>query len=291
LAYGDGVVAAGMKSHVGIVLQVRRLGRPFVVGGLAIGIGVFLGVGVLSGPSPTRNTGTLTAAKSSPPKERTIMLYGDSLAVQAARYFVITADRSPDVVAKASTWDGTAPCDWLPTMLTAAKSRDISVAVLAFSGDSETPCMKGAPYGSARYYQRYSRDVTRAAAAFARNGTKVILIGAPQSHKQFVDGDIQWNRLNRILASIAKSRPQDLSYDDAGGAVMANGHFTWSMPCWSIEPCLNEPVAGENVVRAPDGFHFCPNGTDPCTTYMSGAVRYGVDMAEHALIQLSTRTL
>lgn len=285
------MVVAGKTAHVGLALLIRRHGRQLAAGGLAIGIGLSWGVGALSGPSPTRDRETLTMATSSAPRGRTIMLYGDSLAVQAAQSFVITADRSPGVVATASTWDGTAPCDWLPAMLKAAHSRDIAVAVLAFSGDSETPCMKGAPFGSTRYYQRYLRDVTIAATAFAHNGTKVVLVGSPQSRKQFVERDTHWNRLNRILAGIAMSDSHDLTYDDAGGALMVDGHFTWSMPCWSVEPCLNDPVVGENVVRAPDGFHFCPTGTDPCTTYMSGAVRYGVDMAEHALMQLSAVTL
>jgi hypothetical protein len=217
------------------------------------------------------------------------VLYGDSLAEQASPYFVKAVEQSPEVTARVAAWDGTAPCDWLPTMAEAARSRTVAVAVIDFSGNSITPCMRGAPYLSARYYRRYLDDVTRAATAFVRAGTKVVLVGAPQSHKQYVHGGARWDRLNRILAGIAAAHP-GVSYDDAGRAVMVDGHFTWAMACRSDEPCEDQPVHGENLVRAPDGFHFCPTGqtavhgyVPPCATYMSGAFRYGQDMADAAL--------
>ncbi len=221
------------------------------------------------------------------------MLYGDSLANQAAPYFVRAVERSPDVNVRVSTWDGTAPCDWLPDMLAEARTGTVSVAVIDFSGNSITPCMKGAPYTSARYYLKYLDDVTAAAAAFVRSGARVVLVGSPQSFKQYQRGGTQWSRLNRVLAGIARSDSSDVSYDDAGRSVMVDGHFTWSMACRPDEPCLDQPVRGENLVRAPDGFHFCPTGqkavdgrVPSCGTYMSGAFRYGQDMADAALGQL-----
>jgi hypothetical protein len=234
------------------------------------------------------------SATSSTAKARTVvMLYGDSLADQASPYFIKAIDRSPGTTARVAAWDGTAPCDWLTTMAAAAKTKSIAVAVIDFTGNSITPCMMGAPYTSARYYEKYLDDVTTASLAFARGGTKVVLVGAPQSFKQYLHGGPQWDRLNRILAGIALADPGDVTYDDAGRSVMTDGHFTWSMPCVSDEPCLDEPAPGENIVRAPDGFHFCPTGQkaaegriDPCATYMSGAFRYGTDMASAALRQL-----
>jgi len=252
-----------------------------VTGALAVGLG--LTAGLAGFPSPA-------SSASSAPGPRTVVLYGDSLANQASPYFVKAVEQSPDVTARVAAWDGTAPCDWLPAMAAAARSRSVSVAVIDFSGNSITPCMKGAPYLSARYYQRYLDDVTRAAEAFVGDGTKVVLVGAPQSHKQYVHGGTRWNRLNRVLAGIAAAHPGGVSYDDAGRAVMVDGHFTWAMACRSDEPCENDPVHGENIVRAPDGFHFCPTGqravhgyVPPCATYMSGAFRYGLDMADAAL--------
>lgn len=40
---------------------------------------------------------------------------------------------------------------------------------------------------------------------------------------------------------------------------MDDGAFAWTLPCPSFEPvCGGEN--GDNVVRAPDGVHFCPSG-------------------------------
>jgi hypothetical protein len=255
-----------------------------VVAALAVGLG--LAAGPVGLPSPAAPASSAPSA----PASRTVVLYGDSLADQASPYFVKAVEQSPEVTARVAAWDGTAPCDWLPAMAEAARSRSVSVAVLDFSGNSITPCMRGAPYRSARYYQKYFDDVTTAAEAFVRDGTKVVLVGAPQSLKQYLHGGTGWNRLNRILAGIAAAHPDGVSYDDAGRAVMVDGHYTWAMPCRSDEQCDDEPVRGENIVRAPDGFHFCPTGqtavhgyVPPCAAYMSGAFRYGLDMADAAL--------
>jgi hypothetical protein len=259
---------------------VAGLALPVVLGGLPA-----------TPSAPTR--GRLTTAKPPLYPPRTVVLYGDSLANQAAPYFVKAVERSPNVNVRVSTWDGTAPCDWLPDMSAEAKTGTVSVAVIDFSGNSITPCMRGAPYTSAAYYLKYLDDVTAAATAFVQSGARVVLVGSPQSFKQYKRGGAQWSWLNQVLAGIANAHPSGVSYDDAGRAVMVDGHFTWSMACRSDEPCLGEPVSGENVVRAPDGFHFCPTGqkavdgrVPPCGTYMSGAFRYGLDMADAALGQL-----
>ena len=76
--------------------------------------------------------------------------------------------------------------------------------------------------------------------------------------------------LNQLFSSIAAANT-GVSYVDAGQAVMANGAFAWTLPCLPAEPCTG-PM-NTNVVRAPDGVHFCPTGQDddsgdisPCAT-------------------------
>ncbi len=261
--------------------------------GLVAGLALLVVLGGFPTTPSATTRGRLAMAKPSLARPRTVVLYGDSLANQAAPYFVRTVERLPNVSVRVSTWDGTAPCDWLPDMLAEARTGTVSVAVIDFSGNSITPCMKGAPYTSAAYYLKYLDDVTTAASAFVRSGARVVLVGSPQSFKQYKRGGTQWSRLNRVFAGIAGSDPSGISYDDAGRSVMVDGHFAWSMSCRPDEPCLDEPVRGENIVRAPDGFHFCPTGqkavdgrVPPCRTYMSGAFRYGLDMAEATLGQL-----
>jgi hypothetical protein len=69
---------------------------------------------------------------------------------------------------------------------------------------------------------------------------------------------------------------------------MANGAYTQTLPCLPAEPCTGP--SGTNVVRAPDGVHFCPTGNttaegyfEVCDVYSSGAFRYAVAMLGPAL--------
>ncbi len=69
---------------------------------------------------------------------------------------------------------------------------------------------------------------------------------------------------------------------------MANGAFSWTLPCLPTEPCTGP--TGTDVVRAPDGVHFCPTGEDTfrgyfavCNVYASGAFRFAAAMLGPAL--------
>jgi hypothetical protein len=79
-----------------------------------------------------------------------------------------------------------------------------------------------------------------------------------------------------------------VTYDDAGQALLANGQFTFTLPCLAAEPCTGP--SGTNVVRAPDGIHFCPDGNttltgyfEQCDVYSSGAFRFAAAMLPPAL--------
>ena len=73
---------------------------------------------------------------------------------------------------------------------------------------------------------------------------------------------------------------------DAGAAVESpSGGFTWQLPCSRIEPSCG--ASGTNIVRSPDGVHFCPDGTPakvgvtgPCDEYSPGAFRFALAIAE-----------
>jgi hypothetical protein len=155
-----------------------------------------------------------------------------------------------------------------------------TVAVLAFSGDAFTPCMEGIQLGSVQYYSKYRDDVRAAIWILRSVDIKVILVGLPLDFSP----DLSQNAssLNEIYQSLSDSNT-GVTYDDAGQAVMANGQFTWALPCRSGEPCTGPN--GTNVVRAPDGVHFCPDGKttlvggfEECDVYSSGAVRFAAAM-------------
>jgi hypothetical protein len=236
---------------------------------------VFLVTGC-SGPVPA----TRPASGPAPVK---IVLFGDSLAYQAAPYFDQLVEARGASVTN-FVFGGTAVCDWLPEMRKVARAHPQAV-VIAFSGDTFTSCMRGCPSESSSAVSRYCLDMSAAIVLFLDVGTRVFLEGTPISYGQSVAHDPHWDDLNRAFAALAAQHPRTVTYVDAGRAVEGpGGVFTWTLPCLATEPCTGPTLAGvrTNVVRSPDGGHFClvSNGNAPgCGSYSSGAFRFASAMA------------
>ena len=94
----------------------------------------------------------------------------------------------------------------------------------------------------------------------------MILVGLPLDASASLSQNV--TALNQIYQSLAAPNV-GVTYDDAGQAVMANGQFTWTLPCLSAEPCTGP--AGTNIVRAPDGVHFCPMAIPPSSEVWKSA--------------------
>jgi hypothetical protein len=225
-----------------------------------------------SGPQPPR------------PGLPRIALYGDSLVSEAGPDFARLAELAGASV-QVHTFPGTALCDYFASMAAAAKEWHPTVALLAFTGDSFTACMDGVQVGTTQWITKYKDDTRTALSIFRSTGAKVVLVGLP------ADASARLTRsasaLNRIYRLLAKAYP-GVTYDPAGQAVMAKGRFTWALPCLSGQPCTGPD--GTDIVRAPDGVHFCPNGkTSPdsgfelCDVYSSGAFRFASAMLKAAL--------
>jgi hypothetical protein len=227
-----------------------------------------------------------------------VILYGDSLAWEAQAPFrtaLLTAGFTRVIT---RTYGGTAICDWLPQMrIDESELRPIAV-VIEFSGDEFTPCMQGptgAPLTGAAYYEKYLTDAQTALSIFTAGGTVVYLAGAPISRQAWVSHDPVADRLNQMYAGLADSEDRE-HYVDAGSAVLDRGRWTKTLPCLVDEPCTGGPSPdgnGVNVVRGPDGNHFCPEAppaiqgvTVGCPVYSSGAYRYGTAMAGAVIVGL-----
>ena len=172
-------------------------------------------------------------------------------------------------------------------MRTDVSSWKPTVAVLEFAGNNTTSCMSGYAVGTAAYYAKYQSDITTAVSILRAGGASVILVGVPLDSAASLNSNI--DTLNALYASIAAQNP-GVSYVDAGQAVMANGQFTWTLPCLPTEQCTG--ANGTNTVRQPDGVHFCPDGVvtevgpyAECAVYSSGAWRFALAMVEPALGQ------
>jgi hypothetical protein len=171
--------------------------------------------------------------------------------------------------------------------------------VLEFSGNALTPCMKaldGSALSGAAYFQKYAADAAAALDVFAAGHALVFLAGAPINHRAEVTHDPTTPTLHAIYAALAESSPYG-RYTDAGASVLADGHWSETLPCLPGEPCTGGRDADGtpvNVVRAPDGAHFCPGApaavrgvTAACPVWSSGSYRFGNAMAAPVIAELA----
>jgi hypothetical protein len=220
-----------------------------------------------------------SAATSAPPApaHETVDLFGDSLGYQAEPYLDMFFADTGNYAVSNNTFGGTATCDWLSKMAAAAAEHP-QAAVLVFSGNAFTPCMDGVALQSPQYYDLYTTDTEQAIAIFSAVGAHVFLVGTPIDESSVAG----WDRLDDIYRQLARANPLGVTYVNAGAAVESpGGGFTWQLPCMSIEPSCGPN--GANIVRSPDGSHFCPDGTPatdgvtgPCDEYSSGAFRFAL---------------
>jgi len=207
----------------------------------------------------------------------TAYLYGDSLARQSVDYWTtLTGDLGYD--AKASTYGGTAPCDFLEKFRTNTRKRAPDYVVVAFTGNNITPCMadeSGRPLTGDALYSAYREDLTRFARIATRAGSVIVLVGPPESRH----GDAR--PMNAVYKSVA---------DDFNGALYTYGgtnltphrRFRETAPCLSSETTENGCRPDHRIkIRNPDGIHLCPQATDEykpyadgCPSYAGGALRY-----------------
>jgi hypothetical protein len=250
------------------------------------------------GTTTNTKSSTSTATAAVPLTKPLVILYGDSLAWEAEDSFVGAFAGRPGVQVLTRTYGGTAICDWLDEMQADAATYAPGAVVLEFSGNNLTPCMKdetGRGLVDDAYWNRYRADTQTAIDIFAPAGTRVYLAGAPISQRQQLTGDFHGGLVNAMYAEIA-AQHDSVEYVDAGAAVLDHGSWTPSLLCLPGEPCTGGTDLldrGFNIVRAPDGGHFCPAADDAkqgiviaCPVWSSGAYRYGTAMAAPVLTAL-----
>jgi hypothetical protein len=225
-----------------------------------------------------------------------VALYGDSLAWEARHHFRRALERYSAIDVVERTFGGTAICDWLGAIREDAAQLALRAVVVEFSGNALTPCMHegGQPVEGDRLLERYRNDAEAIVKIFEPMDTRVIFAGAP-GPRDSLSGYFRGARLNQLYWEIARTPGDGVEYVDAGAAVLDRGHWTQTLPCLHDEPCeggFDAQGRAVNVVRAPDGNHFCPTHaeggvTGSCAVWSSGAFRYGVAMAQPIIGLLS----
>ena len=246
--------------------------------------------------APASDTGSTIDA---PPAAPTVVFYGDSLAAESQDFFRSALNAAGITDIHSETFGGTAICDWLDNMRADAITLHPTAVVIEFSGNALTPCMKGTdgqPLSGEAYWERYLADAQTAISIFAAAHSRIFVAGSPISRVQEATGDFHGGLLNAIYEELAGGHADVAAYVDAGAAVLDHGHWTATLPCLPNEPCTGGTdlrSRGVNVVRAPDGGHFCPASeaakrgvVGACPVWSSGAFRYGNAMATPVLAAL-----
>jgi hypothetical protein len=231
-------------------------------------------------------------------QDRRVVLYGDSLAWESQNFFVAALAGAGISKVTTRTFGGTAICDWLAQMRRDAAGLRPEAVVVEFSGNALTPCMRapdGRVLSGAAYFHKYAADAAMVLHIFTPGHTRVFFAGAPISRSAARSHDPTTDILHATYAALAKSTPFG-RYIDAGASVLLRGHWTETLPCLTTEPCtggLDAEGKPVNVVRAPDGAHFCPGApaavhgvTTACAVWSSGAWRFGNAMAASVIKEM-----
>ena len=233
----------------------------------------------------TTSTTTSTTTTTMPPLPAApvVVLYGDSLGWEAAEQFEAQFSMYPQVRVITRTFGGTAICDWLSQMQQDAVELQPWAVLIQFSGNALTPCMLTGEAHDARY-----RADAQAAIGIFAAVDHVFVVGAPVDRG--TNPDYRGGSVNQIYRELSVGQ---VRFVDAGAALLDDGAWTNTLPCLPLEPCTGgvdptgQPV---NVVRAPDGSHFCPSAgtaqrgvTGPCGEWSSGAYRFASAMAAPVL--------
>lgn len=281
-----------------MTLRDRRSGL-LKLGFLWLGVGAltFLG-GALAGHALTNSdsAGAGPSVSRQSPHEAHVIVYGDSLVVQAAPYLTSVA-RALDIEVTVRAYGGIAPCDATPQMVRDLKERSPNLVLYAFSGNSFSDCMRDGNDAVATYddvISKYRTDLERAAAITTQAGVP-FLIASPPAAQDRAD---EWRELDTVFRTIAADRQPQVQYADAGVQIAPDGEFAATQRCMPFDlgfgvasgSCGDE---GQSVdVRASDGVHFC---SDPraatvnaasCTGYSSGALRYAIALVTAAKLDL-----
>ncbi len=291
MSLGDSIKAR--PSRVDTTLMLRRL----LFSAMTIAAGLIAVVAVVrpsTGP-PLANRGSAAVVRTvfdgdagNAPR---IVAFGDSL-LHESRDDVATLT-SEVGTAEWYTRPGSAPCDWNEELAVVAATPP-DVVILEFSGNANTPCVRGAggvALTATALADRYRADLTAAVDAFTTAGVRVLLVDAPRGRPGPPRGD-QFDGPEPftvpILQAIVRQATDDGSEVElvrAGRRVLTpTGAWTATLPCNEMDRNEGGCIDGRAEVRGPDGAHFCPLGWPDergiCPVWSPGAWRYASAIAE-----------
>lgn len=227
-----------------------------------------------------------------PPPEGLVILYGDSLSVEAAGDFVRELERTTESEVVTRPVPGESPCEALDVMR-ADLALEPAVVIIQYVGNNASPCMVGEDGGTLTgqaLTDRIAADVRTAAELFATAGTRVVLVGGPHA-PGLPAGDATLDIADAYVRIVNEWAGElgRIRYADAAATVTGPDHrYVDRLRCRDGEGPDEGCVGGEVVVRSPDRIHFCPTRQDglACSVPSPGARRFGEEMARVARMAL-----
>lgn len=194
------------------------------------------------------------------PQPQRVAVYGDSLLYSSAPVWRTSVEEQlPDWNLLERTLWGSAACDHLEQMADDARDGwNVRVVVIAFYGNSITPCAQGH-----RVEDRYRWDLTVAVDLWQERGVRVVLVVPPGP----VDSE-PYSPAGRAALAVARERRVQLV--DTTGAFVDPETGTFASELDGV------------AVRSPDGIHLCDHetiGEIVCSVDDAGATRYGQPIA------------
>lgn len=230
----------------------------------------------------------VAAAPTASARPLRVVVYGDSLTTEATPYLhgIVNQVAGSDVLVRGAP--GGATCDLFDLMAHDARTVRPAFVVVQFSGNNLTACMQdrqGRALTGAAWLAKYRADTIRAIQLLRPMRAPIWLATSPISMLAERQGAEDVHRLAAMFREVAASRP-GVHVTDAGRAVLDGGrHWSRTLPCLPSEPCyggVDTSARRANIVRAPDGAHFCPtpkaSPTADCPVWSSGALRFALGL-------------
>ncbi len=229
-----------------------------------------------------------------PPTSAKVELWGDSLSFQSNPYLKqILAAQNGVLPITTYGYPGTALCDWLSQIQTVTQGASANdVVVLEFAGDAMTPCITAAgAKGYSATIAQYESDLRATITTMLANGVgHIIVVGIPATGPP--GGSQTFEPALNVMyqQTVASFNNAPVTYVVSGTQIddPITGGFTMYRACLPYEIlkslCTGPMASGvqTNIVRNPDGVHFCVSSSDypfPCLTWSSGAWRFASAMA------------
>ncbi|MGI9603132.1 MAG: hypothetical protein ACR2QE_14695 [Acidimicrobiales bacterium] len=219
--------------------------------------------------------------------------YGDSLAHSAQEHVVEALDAGLRFEFVERTFPGSAMCDWFDEI---AQDRQTGLwgAVLLFSNNTFTPCMAdeaGDRLTGEAAFDKFSVDLQTAVGDLRASGVRVYLPTLPitRSAAELEIDDVAI--YNELFAELADGDDGVTVVDAAAAVLGPDGSYVEALPCLPVEPCVggvDDDGVAVNLVREPDGAHFCSGGYGEgveivpgnCPGWSSGAFRYAAALTK-----------